>query len=206
MTINGPRLPNRPDWMSIHEASFLMGVSPATLRRWSDAGRIQTFTTPGGHRRFSRSAVARLLPAETERPSGTGRHELSLVVHQIPWFAELDPAAQRALRRHARRIATSLVASREAVTLDERASRLAEAESSAAACGIIAAGSGVGLRQTVEALLAFRGWYLRAFIEASHGRGGATRASAANVGSVTDTFDRLVCRAMRAHEAVSGRP
>ena len=52
------------DWLGLSEASRLLGVSPATLRRWSDAGRLRVFTTPGGHRRFSRATLERLLPAD----------------------------------------------------------------------------------------------------------------------------------------------
>ena len=58
------------DWIGLAQASRLLGVSPGTLRRWSDAGRIRVFTTPGGHRRFSQAALSRLLPADRmKRPS-----------------------------------------------------------------------------------------------------------------------------------------
>ena len=40
------------DWLSLSEASALLGVHPTTLRRWADAGNIACFRTPGGHRRF----------------------------------------------------------------------------------------------------------------------------------------------------------
>jgi excisionase family DNA binding protein len=204
VTDHGPQVPTRPEWMSIHEASTLMGVSSATLRRWSDAGRIRTFTTLGGHRRFSRTAVSRLLPAEaTARSSGAHRREVSRATRDVPWFANLDPAARRAMRRHARRIATALVASMAAATPDERASSLAEAVSSAADCGVLAARSGIGLRETVESLLGFRAWCVQALIDASPKDGDRTVAPATTVEAATDAFDRLVCRAMRAHEAVS---
>ena len=60
------------EWLTLSEACALVGVSPATLRRWSDNGDIRTFTTPGGHRRFARSAILDLLPApvnESTMPS-----------------------------------------------------------------------------------------------------------------------------------------
>src|SRR5690349_17812151 len=63
---------SRPDWVSLSEASRLLGVSPATVRRWSDAGRLRAFTTPGGHRRFSRAALQRLLPADRSRRPAIG--------------------------------------------------------------------------------------------------------------------------------------
>src|SRR5436305_1389189 len=49
-------------WLTLHEASALVGVSPSTIRRWADAGRIPTQRTPGGHRRFARAAVLALAP------------------------------------------------------------------------------------------------------------------------------------------------
>src|SRR5436309_8202307 len=61
-----------PDWVSLSEASRMLGVSPATMRRWSDAGRVRVFTTPGGHRRFSRDALERLLPADRSRRPSIG--------------------------------------------------------------------------------------------------------------------------------------
>ncbi len=66
-----------PDWVGLSEASRVLGVSPATLRRWSDAGRLRVFTTPGGHRRFSRSALERLLPADRSRRPSIGGAGLS---------------------------------------------------------------------------------------------------------------------------------
>ena len=35
------------------EAADYIGVSLATIRRWSDAGHIACYRTPGGQRRFS---------------------------------------------------------------------------------------------------------------------------------------------------------
>ncbi|MEO8273635.1 MAG: helix-turn-helix domain-containing protein [Chloroflexota bacterium] len=61
------------EWISLGPASRLLGVDPDTLRRWSDVGRIRSFTTPGGHRRFARTEVARLQEARrtTRRPLAT---------------------------------------------------------------------------------------------------------------------------------------
>ncbi len=40
------------NWLTLGEASKLLGVHPATLRQWVDAGQVPSFRTPGGHRRF----------------------------------------------------------------------------------------------------------------------------------------------------------
>ena len=53
------------DWLSLGPASRFVGVDPDTLRRWADAGRVRAFSTPGGHRRFARSDLARL---QRQRP------------------------------------------------------------------------------------------------------------------------------------------
>jgi hypothetical protein len=48
-------------WLSLGPASRLIGVAPDTLRRWADQGRVESFVTPGGHRRFSRRSLERLV-------------------------------------------------------------------------------------------------------------------------------------------------
>ncbi len=68
---NATQAPAREKWLTLGEACGLVGVSPATLRRWSDNGDIRTFTTPGGHRRFARSAILGLLPAPVRAPATT---------------------------------------------------------------------------------------------------------------------------------------
>jgi excisionase family DNA binding protein len=65
---------HRREWIPVGEATRLLGVSPATLRRWADAGRLSVFTTPGGHRRFERSAVLALLPRLAPRHAPVHRH------------------------------------------------------------------------------------------------------------------------------------
>jgi excisionase family DNA binding protein len=39
------------------EAARYLGVSLATVRRWTDAGHIACYRTPGGQRRFSREQL-----------------------------------------------------------------------------------------------------------------------------------------------------
>ena len=59
-----------PDWLALGAASRLLGVDPDTLRRWADEGRVEAFTTPGGHRRFARRGLERLVAARRTGPRG----------------------------------------------------------------------------------------------------------------------------------------
>jgi excisionase family DNA binding protein len=65
---SGPRPGDRP--LSLGPASRLLGVDPDTLRRWADEGRIESFTTAGGHRRFAGASIERILEAR--------RHDASI--------------------------------------------------------------------------------------------------------------------------------
>lgn len=59
-----------PERLALGAAARLLGVDPDTLRRWADEGRVPAFTTPGGHRRFERRALERLIAARRTGPDG----------------------------------------------------------------------------------------------------------------------------------------
>jgi excisionase family DNA binding protein len=52
---------NRKPLVGISDASQILGVSEATLRQWTDEGRIKAFVTPGGHRRYSKEELENFL-------------------------------------------------------------------------------------------------------------------------------------------------
>ena len=43
--------------LTASEAARHLGVSISTVRRWSDAGHLQGYRTPGGQRRFDREQL-----------------------------------------------------------------------------------------------------------------------------------------------------
>jgi two-component system chemotaxis response regulator CheY len=59
-----------PEWMTLGQAAKFLGVAQSTIRKWSDAGRIPTFYTPGGHRRYRRGDLETFLVR-----SGPGRQQ-----------------------------------------------------------------------------------------------------------------------------------
>ena len=76
-----PPLANPPDMsanratsrlgLSTSEAARHLGVSLSTVRRWSDAGHLRGYRTPGGQRRFTveqLDAFMASLHASSDRP------------------------------------------------------------------------------------------------------------------------------------------
>ena len=48
------------EYITAGEAAKILMMSPRTLIRWSDSGRIPHTVTLGGHRRFSRREIERI--------------------------------------------------------------------------------------------------------------------------------------------------
>lgn len=59
----------RGHWLSLKDASELLGIHFTTLRKWSDDGLIRVFRTPGGHRRFSVTDLRRFLETRASHES-----------------------------------------------------------------------------------------------------------------------------------------
>jgi excisionase family DNA binding protein len=64
--------PRPDDLLRPAEVAELFGVRPPTIARWAREGKLTPFLTPGGHRRYSRAGIQRLLkgeaaPSEAER-------------------------------------------------------------------------------------------------------------------------------------------
>lgn len=201
------------EWLTVHEACALIGVSPATLRRWSDAGDIRAFTTPGGHRRFARSTILGMLPsARRDRPNlerlgETAEHmtrvfrrHLVEVCSGMTWLGELGDDEMEPLRDHGRRIAGSLLGFIDAATPKKRSTAIGEALDAATEYGRIAARRAVGIRETVEAFLRFRMLFMRELVEVARRRGLDTIEATDLLVSATEAFDQLLVALISGHQ------
>jgi molybdopterin-binding protein len=56
------------------EAARLLGVSPDTVRRWADQGRLETTRTDGGHREVAGPELARLALELGDGPEAGSEH------------------------------------------------------------------------------------------------------------------------------------
>lgn len=56
--------------MNVGQAAAFLGVSPASLRNWSDRGCLPVYRTPGGQRRYRLEDLDRFVDSWRERPAG----------------------------------------------------------------------------------------------------------------------------------------
>jgi excisionase family DNA binding protein len=207
-------------WLSLGDASRLLGVSPATVRRWADAGRLKPFTTPGGHRRFDRAALERMLPVDRpHRPElGTGgltparlrRAYRRDVRHRVDgagagWLASLDAEQRAAFRDLGRGLAWELVAHLDATEPESRHHHLAEATAIAAEYGRRGAELGLSMSDVVEGFLAFRRPFLAEVGAVAARRSFDPAEVAALHGDADQALDRLLVATMSGHSVRSTR-
>jgi len=200
-----------PDWLSLGEASRLLGIAPGTLRRWSDSGQVPAFTTPGGHRRYRRSSLERLLPSERQvRPSlaraGLTPSRLARAYRREAratstpgWIAQLSSEERDWFRNHGRMLVEALTANLDSDDDAVAEASLQQATTGAAEYGRRAAQLGVSLAESVEGFLRFRLPFVHQLRLIAHQRGFDARATGELMEDAERLMDRLLVAAMNAH-------
>jgi excisionase family DNA binding protein len=206
-----------PERLPLGAAARLLGVDPDTLRRWADEGRVPAFTTPGGHRRFDRRALERLMSARRTGPTnglaGVGSSQDRLSAAYRRRYGEthggrLDPRAhvpadeRDAFRETGRRLVDALVRH-----LDETGPGRALAERDAidlaAHLGERLALNGVPLADGVAMFVAARRPFLAELSVVARRRG----VDSLRIGNLYDVstglLDRLLLAFVAAHEAAA---
>jgi excisionase family DNA binding protein len=212
------RSASRPDWVSLSEASRLLGVSPATVRRWSDAGRLRAFTTPGGHRRFSRTALQRLLPSDRTRrpsigPAGLTPSRMSRSYRrasrdasaELPWVLALTDEQRALFRERGQILAKSLLQHLDSDEPEQAAHHLKAAAVSAAEYGDVAFALGLSLSQTVEGFLRFRAPFHQELAGAARRRGFDPAETTDLLFAAERAMDQLLVATMTGHTLAVGR-
>jgi excisionase family DNA binding protein len=209
-----------PRWVSLGDASRILGVSTATVRRWADAGRLKPFTTPGGHRRFDRAALERMLPTDRRRRPELADGGLTPTrlrrayrrdavagtrdVRGSGWLASLSATDLYIFRELGRGLAWELVAHLDATEPESRQHHLSEATALAAEYGRHGAALGLSMSDVVEGFLAFR----RPFLAEVGAVAARRQFDASEVASLHDeadrALDRLLVATMSGHSLLSG--
>jgi excisionase family DNA binding protein len=212
------RAQNRPssDWLSLAEASRLLGVSGATLRRWADDGRVPVFTTPGGHRRFSRRTLQHLLPAaRIQRPPlarlGASPERIVRAYRPAgadhpappPWMEQMADADRIAFRERGRQFLELLVEYLDAAEPGTATARLDQATALATAQGRQAAELGAKLAEAVQAFLQFRAPFTRQMAATARRRGLDTREATELLMGAELAMDELLLATMAGHSAAA---
>jgi hypothetical protein len=163
-------------WLALGAASRLVGVGPDTLRRWADSGKVQSFTTPGGHRRFLRSSLEAMVNAPRRHRYGVDRlvgsagtisGDVQRRVHRAdaaaqPWQARLTADQRAEFRSWGQRTFQLVLDYVSARRRSERDLLLGEAEKMGALYGEEASRAGMPLAEAVEAFLYYRSPVLEA--------------------------------------------
>ena len=60
---------SQPDYLTPAQVARMLHVSPKTVNRWANEGRIPCLVTLGGHRRFQREEIERVVEQMASGPS-----------------------------------------------------------------------------------------------------------------------------------------
>jgi excisionase family DNA binding protein len=211
-------VPDRP--LSLGPASRLLGVDPDTLRRWADEGRIEAFTTSGGHRRFARAAVERILEARRHDATirlanlGATQDRLSRAyrrgyasIENVGDVREAVPEADRdAYREDGRALVAALLAHLDADDDEarDRAEVLATAATETLARRMAAAG--IALADAVSLFVAARRPFLTELGVIARRRSMDPDRLATIYDASSSLLDRLLLRLVAAHRALEVTP
>lgn len=205
-------------WLSLGPASRMLGVDPDTLRRWADEGRVDTYVTPGRHRRFDRKTIERLaanrhtgvrplasLGATPDRL--TRAYRRSYVGDDQARRVGADGNAElERYRRDGRLLVDALVAHLDADPSDDRARATAEVQATAIVDDLARrmAAAGTSLTEAVALFVGAR----RPFLNELAGLGRRRALDASRLAGLyedaTGLLDRLLLRLIETHQNAAG--
>jgi excisionase family DNA binding protein len=199
--------PQTGRWLPLGRAASALGVDEATLRHWADTGRVRTFRTPGGHRRFREDDLRALMRPEVPRVDDLGdlveRRTAKLLARSParalqarPWFAAFDERLRARAREHGREFFGDVV--RFVATPPARAAIRARLVERERAYGLELRQAGVGPADAAEAFGFFRHLVLEMVTE-PRGRGGMLdETQVRTLLNVSDLLDAVLHALLRA--------
>ena len=199
-----PGGPRSQEWLSLGPASRQIGVDPDTLRRWADGGRVRSWSTPGGHRRFSRADLDRLQTSRRTRrrplanlgatPDRVARAYARSYRNGSSTRAptSFGTADREAFREVGRRLVGQLLAFLDATTTARKDELEREARLAVATTAQTLAGSGATVGGAVEAFIAARRPFLSELESIGRRRALTAPESTTLYAEAASLFDRLL--------------
>jgi len=189
-------------WLGLAEARQLLGVNESTLRHWADLGKIRSFRTIGGHRRFFRDDIQSLLQLEQKpyKPPLEEFGNLALIrirqrlrtvrEHDEPWIGGYDEDSKIKMRLLGRQL---LSLATEYLSHKSRRNRiLEEAKVVASQYGNEMARCSLTLQDGIEGLFFFRNALGDSFQNALKGVNLSTEAAMKAFREINDFADQLL--------------
>jgi excisionase family DNA binding protein len=202
-------------WLTLGEASRMLGVDPDTLRRWADNGKVEVLKTPGGHRRFLRESIEEMLP----RPRRHGRRSLS-AIGEAPdriaaeflkrvrtdlatqdWHSRFDEASLRWFRERGMRMSDLLIGHLDAGRRAGREPRLEQAASLGREYGVESKRRGLSLGEATQAFLFFRARFLAEIANVARRRSLEPEPAAALFAEADRALDTVILALIDGHRA-----
>lgn len=208
-------------FLTLGAAARMLGVDPDTLRRWADTGKIEVFTTPGGHRRFPRGAVEAMLPrararralltglgeapdrvaAELRRRVRTGAPAMS----EQDWYARLDERSIQWFRERGRRMADLLIGYLDTQRRAGREQLVSQAEALGREYGVEAARRGLSVGEATQAFLFFRARFMAEIATIARRRALDAAQTAALFEDADRALDGVIVALVEGHRATPAR-
>ena len=199
--------------LRLGEASRLAGVDPATLRSWANQGKVETFLTAGGHRRFRPESVEGL--TAPRRPDRYPRERLSEAADVISgavhrrigrrdgptrgWQTRLTAEQRDDFRRLGQETFNLVIRFVAAPNRAERSALLRDARETGARYGTTASRADLSLAETVEAFLYFRSPVLDAIQGHLRRRSADARTVAAVLREASAAIDEVLLSLVGSH-------
>lgn len=212
---------DRRAWLTLGQASRMLGVDPDTLRRWADGGKVEVFHTPGGHRRFPRATIEGMIPRPraTRRPalSSLGeppdrvaaefrrrvRHDLGDLAEQ-DWRSRFDERSLRWFRERGMRMSALLLGSLDTARRAGREQLLAQAAALGREYGVEAARHELSLGEATGAFLFFRARFMAEIATVARRRSLDAARTADLFGEADRALDRVIVALIDGHQRATG--
>jgi hypothetical protein len=204
-------------WLGIGAASRLVGVDPATLRRWADDGLVEVNLTPGGHRRFQRRSLERVMaaraataPTSPARIGGTPARLTAAYRRTyrgggagVRLAGAVPETDHPSYRETGRGLVDALVRTLDADDPAVRATALDDASALAHALGTRLSDAGISLTEAVSLFVAARRPFLTELGALARRRSLAPRQVVGLFDDASDALDRCLLRFIDGHRGIA---